>query len=157
MYRPAQQMPLYKPIPKKSLSLLASQVEHFDRLCDILRRTYGYVDVSVMGLGKTYVLAAIAAHFGLPFFVIGKSEVPWKKLVAEFDVPQYRGFMTTNAMAGSTNHGISHKWLTMTLRKTEKQTTVRYNVTNEWMSRNTSCPIFSLICILNNKQLELER
>ncbi len=75
--------------PSKPIVLKETQVSHYEKLCNTLQSMYGFIDVSVMGAGKTYVSCALAQKYGLPLLVIcpvGVSDV-WRKVTAEYGIP----------------------------------------------------------------------
>jgi hypothetical protein len=106
---------LFAPLPilqKKILTLLPHQVDHFDRIVGILSRNYGYIDVSSMGRGKTYVLSMIALYFNIPFFVICPIADPWDQVDREFDLKGlYQGSLTYGKIAGVKGSELKHQFL----------------------------------------------
>ena len=100
-------------IPKKEVTLLKHQLEHFERICGIIENFPGYVDVSTMGRGKTYVLAAVALKYNIPFFVVCPNAEPWNKIDRDFDLKGlFTGTITYGKMAGVAGHDLNHLYLT---------------------------------------------
>ena len=66
------------------LSLLdEDQVNHFNKICKILSKNHMYIDISMQGLGKSYIALAICITFNLPLMVVGPvaSLSMWKKML----------------------------------------------------------------------------
>ena len=65
----------------QAVEIKPHQVEHFQRIVDILSREYSCIDVSPFGAGKTHIMFAVAATFGLNMGIVApKSTINnWKK------------------------------------------------------------------------------
>ena len=72
----------------KTLKLQPHQVEHFERIKNILLKNHCYIDLSETGLGKTYIVMAIAMTFGFRLLVICPVIMisVWKKIAEEYGV-----------------------------------------------------------------------
>lgn len=73
-----------------SIVLANHQTEHFGRLLDILLRSLFYVDLSVMGTGKTYVTSKILQHYGFTSCIVvcPKSAVSvWTDIIQSYNLP----------------------------------------------------------------------
>src|SRR3990170_8928238 len=81
-----QEIFIYRPI-----ELRPHQVEHFDRVLDILKRFYFYIDGSKGGTGKTIIAGAAALAMQLPVIVICPVTVKaqWEEFLATYGVPYY--------------------------------------------------------------------
>ncbi len=94
---------------KPNITLHDYQVKHYDKIANILRRNYFYVDVSEMGLGKTYVLLALATAFNLRIVVVAPPAArgTWSEATKNYNTPDLVTFMSYEAMRGSKEHGIN--------------------------------------------------
>lgn len=97
------------------LQLRQNQVQHFQRVLNILTRFYFYIDGSETGLGKTYIAAAIAITLQLPCIVIcpkGARDT-WRKVFSQYGVNTYqitknRGIITYESLRSTKGHQPEH-------------------------------------------------
>lgn len=122
-------------ITKKEITLLPHQIDHFLRCVEIMKNNWGYIDVSTMGRGKTYVLAAIAIYFNIPFMVICPNPQPWDQLDRDIDLKGlYMGNISYGKIAGQAGHTLSHNYLhRIDPDENDKRKTTEFVVTNEWI------------------------
>lgn len=75
----------------QSIKLLDTQVDHFNRVDSILTKFAGYIDTSVTGAGKSYIVAAIAKKHNFTLLVVCPVSVidVWKNVCNTYDVPLY--------------------------------------------------------------------
>lgn len=75
----------------QQLRLHPHQLEHFQRVMEILSRFYFYIDGSEMGTGKTYIAAAVAIATKLPCIVVCPlaARNTWKVVFSTYGVKVY--------------------------------------------------------------------
>ena len=90
-----QNIPVQAPPQKQELTLHPHQLVHVESISEILKKRKGYIDVSSMGTGKTYALAAIALKFNIRFLVLCLKPAPWDKLQKDINLRDlYMGYIT---------------------------------------------------------------
>lgn len=105
------------PIPPK---LKPSQVDHFNRIIDILHRFYYYVDGSEAGTGKTHVTSAVSIALKLPVIIICPVNAisVWEQAMAMYNLPRFNlpdvgAVMTYDIFAGrkgsQPKHGLLYR------------------------------------------------
>ncbi len=97
----------------KPLNILEYQVEHFNKVCDILRKELAYMDISLPGSGKTLIVLAVAIVFKMSVFLVcPKAVIPkWKREARLYGVNLICA-MTYNSLRGTAKTGVkSHKYL----------------------------------------------
>jgi hypothetical protein len=102
-----------------SLQLRPNQIQHFQKVLEILKKLYFYIDGSETGLGKTYIAAAIAIMLQLPCIVICPKSArnTWRKVFTEYKVNTYqitktRGIITYETLRSTKGHQPLHGLLT---------------------------------------------
>lgn len=73
----------------KNITLKSHQIEHFDRVDQIIQNNQCYLDCSVMGSGKTYIAGGISSKYGLKMMVICPKSVMsvWHDISSEYSLP----------------------------------------------------------------------
>jgi hypothetical protein len=66
----ARRLKILKQLDSGQVRLRRYQIVHCIRLVEILQTTFGYLDTSKMGRGKTYIALAVAMYFRLPMLVV---------------------------------------------------------------------------------------
>lgn len=107
------------------------QIEHLARIDEIIKTNHGYIDVSKMGLGKTYIVGAVAQKYGFPLLVIHPPGEPvkdvWMKMINEYKIPFY-AVISYNDLAGTEKSqpksGLLTRTDTVHEGKTGRQTTI---------------------------------
>lgn len=104
---------LSQPRPRKELVLRPNQIAWAKSVLKILKKNPLYLDTSVMGRGKTYILIWVAIYLGLPIMVFGpvSSIAVWRRVAAEFGVKIIYGGSYASAR-GSKTYEPTHKYLT---------------------------------------------
>lgn len=97
----------------RAIVLKEKQIPHFNKLCDNIMRSHGYIDGSVMGAGKTYVSCAIAQRYNLSLLVICPVTVTgvWRDVSSGYGIPvvDIIGF---EKLRSTKNHQPTHGLLT---------------------------------------------
>ncbi len=77
------------PLRSGGISLLEGQIDHFIKITRLLRVNKFYIDASPTGSGKTAIACALAAHLGLPLFVVcpASAESVWRDMADEYRIP----------------------------------------------------------------------
>ncbi len=67
------------------------QVEHYNKILEILQRFYFYIDGSEPGTGKTHVASAVALSLGLPVIVVCPSvaKITWMEAFRDYGLPYW--------------------------------------------------------------------
>ena len=94
----------------RAVEIQPHQARHFNKIVEILKREYGYLDVSPFGAGKTHITFAIAATFKLNIIVIGPKSTlyNWKKWGKVYGV-HVIGIMSYQSLRGQSeqvNHNL---------------------------------------------------
>lgn len=78
-------MEVRNPSTGAHVTLKPDQVSHFNHFAQVLTRQLEYLDLSVMGSGKTYITDALAIHYGLTLLVIcpKTAKGKWRQVIAE--------------------------------------------------------------------------
>ena len=96
---------------RKPVEVRPAQIPHFQRIVEILKHEYGYLDVSTMGAGKTHITCAIAAWFKLNMLVVcpKSAKSNWIKWSQIYGIHLF-GVITYQSLRGqegrSFNHGL---------------------------------------------------
>lgn len=100
---------------KKSVEpirLFPYQVEHFERVKEILSTSCSYLDVSSFGAGKGHIPLAIAATYKMGVLVIAPKSVlsTWKKNAEKYGIHVF-ALLTYAALRGTVKNGVKHNLL----------------------------------------------
>lgn len=100
----------YKP---KDLTILSYQVEHYNRVCEILKTELAFLDVSKLGCGKGVHALAIALTFRMKLFICApKTGIPKWKREGRLYGAHIINCITYNGLRGLSKSGITaHKFL----------------------------------------------
>lgn len=97
----------------KAVHVREIQKPHFLRLVEILKREYGYLDVSPFGAGKTHITFAICATFKLNMIVIcPKIAIPnWKKYAKVYgiNIIAIMTYELLRGQSGKVSHGLLYR------------------------------------------------
>ena len=98
---------------------LAHQIEHIERVNRILQRSYGAIDTTPQGSGKTYITGIIAQQRRLQLLVICPSMVVsvWENMIIDYNLP-YVDVITYQDVQG--RGAILSQYLTATNQPTER-------------------------------------
>ena len=93
-------------------SLLNHQKEHYQRLVNILKHSYGYLDTSDTGCGKTYTTCMIAKQFGMSILVVSPLTIlsHWRKVTKEFGINLIDA-LSYASLRGSRGSTLNHPYL----------------------------------------------
>ena len=101
------------------LQLRPNQVDHYQRVQDILQKFYFYVDGSEMGTGKTYVATALAKLYNLPCIVVCPlaARKTWTDVlgtygVGVYNLPETGGVLTYESLRSMKGYQPKHGLLT---------------------------------------------
>jgi len=74
---------------EKVLKLESWQVPHFKQVENIITKNYCYIDTSVMGSGKSYIVAGLAIKYGFSLGIICPKTVisVWSTITSEYNIP----------------------------------------------------------------------
>lgn len=118
--------------PEIGLIVLSSpQVEHLQRIENILTNYHSYVDSSPTGTGKTFVAFALSLRRQLPIFLVGgKTPITKWKYLAPHNGVELIESLTYEGLRSSGTHQPSHGYL---LRQCERDK-VKFQVTEAFRS-----------------------
>lgn len=98
-----------------SVILKPYQVEHFNKIIEILQRSYFYIDASEPGTGKTHVTCAVAAYYNIPVVVVcpASAQGTWLSAINTYKTPARdipgRGYtISYESLAGTISNPPSH-------------------------------------------------
>jgi len=103
------------PLQTQTLQIKDRQVDHFQRVMNILTRFYFYVDGSEMGTGKTYIAAGVSLTLRLPVIVVCplRARKTWQDVFSTYGVPTYQlpetgGIITYNTLRSRKGYQPKH-------------------------------------------------
>ena len=101
-------------IPDKTPGKLRDhQIEHFHRLEKVVQHSFGYLDSSPTGSGKTYVTCEMAKRYGMSLLVVGPVSIlpEWRKVASEFGVNVIGtlSYSMFRGVSGKVNHNFLHR------------------------------------------------
>ena len=96
-------------INRRPVEVRPPQVPHFQRIVEILKHEYGYLDVSTMGAGKTHITCAVAASFKLNMLVVcpKTAKSNWTKWSQIYGIHLF-GVMTYQSLRGQEGRPLNH-------------------------------------------------
>lgn len=91
------------------LILQPYQIEHYNRICQILDNERGYLDTSDMGLGKTLIAIAVSKTLDLPMVIICPLTMiqTWENECLKYDAKILK-IITFQSLRGTVVHGPKH-------------------------------------------------
>jgi len=98
----------------KSIILRPHQIDHFNRVENIILQNHCYFDLSVMGSGKSYIAIALAMKYNLPIGVCcpKTAEPVWRHVCTQYDVDLkfIIGYQSLRSTTGKQpKHGFLHR------------------------------------------------
>src|SRR5687767_14436104 len=97
------------------LQLRSHQIDHYQRILDIVSRFYFFVDGSEMGTGKTYVAAAVSITMKLPVIVVCPvaARKTWQDVfqaygVATYNLPETGGVISYESLRSKKGYQPKH-------------------------------------------------
>jgi superfamily II DNA or RNA helicase len=114
----------------KKLTLRPWQIDHFNKVDDILQKNHCYIDTSPTGTGKTYNLAAIALKYGFTIAVCcPKAAIEvWEKICREYEIP-YHFIIGYESLRSITGKQPKHQLLT----RTDTENRTYFTATDKFM------------------------
>lgn len=115
-----------------SRTLTNEQIEHVNRVLKILDSNQFYIDMSTMGLGKTFCAIAIASILRLGIFVLAPNVQilkQWEIAAEKFYVPVL-GSVSYTIARGQAGFELSHDYL----ERIGTQKKVKFRATNQFVS-----------------------
>lgn len=79
---------IYNEDKTKSVTIRPNQLEHFNRLDNIILENHCYIDLSIMGCGKSWMVAGLALKYSLPIGVLcpKSAESVWRDVCQQSGV-----------------------------------------------------------------------
>lgn len=115
-----------------SRTLTYEQIEHVNRVLKILDKNPFYIDMSTMGLGKTFCAIAVASVLKLGIFVLAPNIQilrQWEVAAEKFYVP-ILGSISYTIGRGQAGFELSHDYL----ERVGTQRKVKFRATNQYIS-----------------------
>lgn len=117
------------------VQLLSHQIEHYNKIKNIIEKSHFYIDGSETGSGKTYVCAKLAQELKLGVIVVSPkpAKQTWIDVFKKFEIPMIpikdnQSVITYESLASKKNKPIKH----ILLKREDKSGGIIYQTTQEF-------------------------
>ena len=94
--------------PQINIQLFDTQINHFTRAVSILLNNHCFIDTSVMGSGKSFIIMALSQYFDIPLLVFcpGVVEGMWRSYMKDHSIKDFgeNSVITYTSLVGKEGH-----------------------------------------------------